>query len=150
MERPKIVRLLVKEILFGEDTITHFVIGIPIPSLPSQNGVPKPKTVEITFSVRDVMAKPGAKHRTIFMCGEEREFGWFLNPPHPGWHTSSIRFRRLETGIEKYCLAVERQMNGFLTRRRPSITWPACRSSEYRISHCRSKAAATISESNIE
>jgi hypothetical protein len=25
MERPKIVRLLVKEILFGEDTITHFV-----------------------------------------------------------------------------------------------------------------------------
>jgi hypothetical protein len=25
MERPKIVRLLDKEILFGEDTITHFV-----------------------------------------------------------------------------------------------------------------------------
>jgi site-specific DNA recombinase len=37
MERQKIVRLLVKEILVGEDTITirH---SIPIPSAPPQNG----------------------------------------------------------------------------------------------------------------
>jgi len=37
LERQKIVRLLVKEILFGEDTITlrH---SIPIPSTPPQNG----------------------------------------------------------------------------------------------------------------
>jgi site-specific DNA recombinase len=37
MERQKIVRLLVKEILVGEDTITIRHI-IPIPSTPPQNG----------------------------------------------------------------------------------------------------------------
>src|ERR1700733_1129177 len=42
IERQKIVRLLVKEILVGEDTITirH---SIPIPSGPSQNGGSQPE-----------------------------------------------------------------------------------------------------------
>ena len=41
MERQKIVRLLVKEILVGEDTITiHH--SIPIPSAPPQNGGSEP------------------------------------------------------------------------------------------------------------
>jgi site-specific DNA recombinase len=57
IERQKIVRLLVKEILVGEDTITirH---SIPIPSAPPEDGVRKPQTAKITFCVRGVTTPP--------------------------------------------------------------------------------------------
>ena len=57
IERQKIVRLLVKDILIGEHTITirH---SIPIPSHPSQNEGRALQTAEITFCVRGVNGPP--------------------------------------------------------------------------------------------
>ncbi len=53
IERQRIVRLLVKDVLLGEDTITirH---SIPIPSGPPQTEDQNPQTVKITFCVRGV------------------------------------------------------------------------------------------------
>jgi len=59
IERQKIVRLLVKEVLVGEDTITirH---SIPLPSGSLDKEDQSPRTVKITFCVRGVSTPPRA------------------------------------------------------------------------------------------
>src|SRR5215472_2276858 len=75
MERQKIVRLLIKEILVGEDTITirH---SIPIPSTPPQDGGPK------ALSGENYLLCKGRDHTTLWGAAASLKRGSIF--PHHG------------------------------------------------------------------
>ena len=98
MERQKIVRLLVKEVLVGEDTITirH---SIPLPSGSLDKEDQSPRTVKITFCVRGVSTPPRANMTDDGQSGSYSGQCNFNSPrehePRP--EPSSAAGRRAET-----------------------------------------------------